>query len=84
MSPVSALATTVLTVDVDAVPFDTFVALLAVAETVVESVLAQTERDGLRRMGQWEASALGHYAMGHFRSEGTATTQQQPTDQDLD
>lgn len=72
MSPVAALATTVLTVDVDAVPFDTFVALLAMAETLVETVLAQTERDGLRRMGQWEASALGHYAIGHFGSEGAA------------
>lgn len=69
MSPVSALASAVLTVDVDAVPFDTFVALLAVAETVVESVLSQIERDGLRRMAQWEASALGHYAIGHFRGD---------------
>jgi DNA-binding MurR/RpiR family transcriptional regulator len=73
MSPVAALATTVLTVDVGAVPFDTFVALLAVSEAVVESVLAQTERDGIRRMSRWEASALGHYAMGHFWAENTAS-----------
>ena len=70
MSPVSALADVVLTVDVVAVPFDTFVALLAVAEALVESVLASTEGGGVDRMRQWEASALGHYAMGHHQPDG--------------
>lgn len=65
MSPVAAVADTVLPVDVEAVPFDTFVALLAVVETVVESVLEETGARGLKRMDRWESHAVGHEAVGH-------------------
>jgi len=60
MSPVASVADVVLPADVEAVPFDTFVALLALVEAIVESVMARTGPKGLRRMAQWEAQAVGH------------------------
>lgn len=60
MSPVSAVADVVLTAEVEAIPFDTFVALLALVEIIVESVMTQMGAKGLRRMAQWEAQAVGH------------------------
>ncbi len=60
MSPVSAVADVVLAAEVEAIPFDTFVALLALVEIIVESVMTQMGAKGLRRMAQWEAQAVGH------------------------
>lgn len=60
MSPVAGVADVVLTAEVEAVPFDTFVALLALVEIIVESVMAQLGPRGLRRMHKWEAQAVGH------------------------
>ncbi|TWP33911.1 MurR/RpiR family transcriptional regulator [Leekyejoonella antrihumi] len=60
MSPVASVADVVLPVDVEAVPFDTFVALLALVESIVESVMARCGPKGLRRMKDWEAQAVGH------------------------
>ncbi|HET7387380.1 MAG TPA: MurR/RpiR family transcriptional regulator [Nocardioidaceae bacterium] len=60
MSPVASVADVVLPVEVEAVPFDTFVALMALVEVIVESVMAHAGNTGLRRMKQWEAQAVGH------------------------
>ncbi|UIJ33763.1 MurR/RpiR family transcriptional regulator [Allobranchiibius sp. GilTou73] len=60
MSPVAAVADVVLTAEVEAVPFDTFVGLLALVETIVESVMSRMGAQGIRRMRKWEAQAVGH------------------------
>lgn len=60
MSPVAAVADVVLTAEVEAVPFDTFVGLLALVETIVESVMSRVGAQGIRRMRKWEAQAVGH------------------------
>ncbi|MGH3628241.1 MAG: MurR/RpiR family transcriptional regulator [Sciscionella sp.] len=60
LSPISAVADVVLAVEVEAVPFDTFVAVLALVEVLVESTLTELGAKGLRRMKQWEEQALGH------------------------
>lgn len=60
MSPVAAVADVVLPVDVEAVPFDTFVGLLALVESVVEAVTARCGPKSLRRMKDWEAQATSH------------------------
>lgn len=65
MSPTATVADVVLPVDVTAVPFDTFVALLAVSEVIVESVMARLGPKALHRMKKWETHAVGHAAVGH-------------------
>ncbi|MGP5165108.1 MurR/RpiR family transcriptional regulator [Arthrobacter rhombi] len=65
MSPVTSVADVVLPVDVEAVSFDTFVALLAVSEIIVESVMAKMGPKALHRMKQWEAQAVGHTRPQH-------------------
>lgn len=60
MSPVASIADVVLPVEVESVPFDTFVALVALVEVIVESVMTQMGDRSLRRMKQWEAKAVGH------------------------
>lgn len=65
LSPAAAHADIVLSADVEAVPFDTFVALLALSESVVEATLEHAGARGLRRMSDWEVHAIGHHAIGH-------------------
>jgi len=60
MSPIASIADVVLPVEVEAIPFDTFVALLALVEVIVESVMTHMGDRALRRMKQWEARAVGH------------------------
>lgn len=64
MSPIAATADVVLPVEVEAVPFDTFVAVLAVTEIIVEAVIAQLGSKSLRRMKQWENNAVEHTRRG--------------------
>ena len=60
MSPAAEAADVVLPVEVEAIPFDTFVGLMALVEIVVESVMARRGSSGLQRMKQWETHATGH------------------------
>lgn len=64
MSPISSVADVVLAVEVEAVPFDTFVAVLALVEVLVESTLAQLGAQGVNRMRRWEQHAVGHTRAG--------------------
>jgi DNA-binding MurR/RpiR family transcriptional regulator len=60
MSPMASVADIVLAVEVEAVPFDTFVAVLAVVEVLVESTMTELGSKGLHRMKEWEQQAIGH------------------------
>lgn len=60
MSPAASVADVVLPVDVEAVPFDTFVGLLALVESIVEAVMTRCGPKGLRRMKDWETQATIH------------------------
>lgn len=64
MSPISSIANAVLAVEVDALPFDTFVAVLAVVEVLVESTMAELGEKSVRRMRRWEEHAVGHPLIG--------------------
>ena len=54
LSPAAESADIVLPVPVDGIPFDSFIGLLALLETLVEAVLAASDGDGLARMKEWE------------------------------
>jgi DNA-binding MurR/RpiR family transcriptional regulator len=54
LSPAAEVADVVLPVPVDGIPFDSFVGLTALLETLVEGVLAATDGEGLARMKEWE------------------------------
>ena len=54
LSPAAETADIVLPVPVDGIPFDSFVGLMALLETLVEAVLAATEGEGIARMKEWE------------------------------
>jgi DNA-binding MurR/RpiR family transcriptional regulator len=71
MSPAASTANVVMPVDVEAVPFDSFVALLALSEVVVEGVMTRRNGDSLRRMKQWEVQASDHILAGNNCSEGS-------------
>lgn len=60
MSPVAAVADVVLPVEVEAIPFDTFVGLMALVEIIAESVMSTNEEKNLRRMRQLETHAVSH------------------------
>jgi len=50
MSPVATVADVVLPVAVEAIPFDTFVALIALVEIIVELVMTTNDDKSLRRI----------------------------------
>ena len=60
MSPVASLADVVLPVEAEAIPFDTFVAVMALAEVMVEMVMTLGGDKSLKRMKQWETHAVSH------------------------
>lgn len=60
MSPVAEYADVVMPVEVEATPFDSFVALLAVAEVTVEAVMHRLSTAAIRRMQTWEDTAVAH------------------------
>ncbi|MEO7125306.1 MAG: MurR/RpiR family transcriptional regulator [Nakamurella sp.] len=60
MSPVADVADVVLTAEVEAVPFDSFVGVLALAEVLVETATAKLGALGVRRMKEWEQHAIVH------------------------
>ncbi|MEO3937612.1 MurR/RpiR family transcriptional regulator [Dermatophilaceae bacterium Soc4.6] len=60
MSPVASCADVVLAVEAEAIPFDTFVAVMALVEVVVEMVMTLGGDKSLKRMKQWENHAVSH------------------------
>ncbi len=69
MSPVAARADVVLPVEAEAIPFDTFVAVMALVEVMVEMVMTLGGDKSLKRMKQWES-----HAVSHTRTAGRAGT----------
>ncbi|MDQ2755860.1 MAG: MurR/RpiR family transcriptional regulator [Actinomycetota bacterium] len=60
MSPVASRADVVLPVEAEAIPFDTFVAVMALVEVMVEMVMTLGGDKSLKRMKQWETHAVSH------------------------
>ena len=60
MSPVASRADVVLPVEAEAIPFDTFVAVMALVEVMVEMVMTLGGDGSLKRMKQWETHAVSH------------------------
>jgi DNA-binding MurR/RpiR family transcriptional regulator len=60
MSPVASSADVVLPVEAEAIPFDTFVAVMALVEVMVEMVMTLGGDKSLKRMKQWENHAVSH------------------------
>ena len=60
MSPAASRADVVLPVEVEAIPFDTFVAVMALTEVIVEMVMTSAGDKSLKRMKQWETRAVSH------------------------
>lgn len=60
MSPVASRADVVLPVEAEAIPFDTFVAVMALVEVMVEMVMTLGGDKSLKRMKQWESRAVSH------------------------
>lgn len=80
MSPVASRADVVLPVEAEAIPFDTFVAVMALVEVMVEMVMTLGGDKSLKRMKQWETHAVSHTrTAGHRGVNATAPATRRPT-----
>jgi len=71
MSPVASRADVVLPVEAEAIPFDTFVAVMALVEVMVEMVMTLGGDKSLKRMKQWETHAVSHTRTAGHRGVNT-------------